>query len=41
MNSIMNEYYPTFQMYQALRDQLLTLLTDEDLPIAWVAPTQL
>jgi hypothetical protein len=31
MNSIMNEYYPTFQMYQALRDQLLTLLTDEDL----------
>lgn len=31
MNSIMSEYYPTFQMYQALRDQLMTLLTDEDL----------
>jgi uncharacterized damage-inducible protein DinB len=31
MNSIMSEYYPTFQMYQALRDQLMILLTDEDL----------
>ncbi|MCL4294199.1 MAG: hypothetical protein KJ077_00645 [Anaerolineae bacterium] len=31
MNSIMSEYFPTFQMYQALRDQLMTLLTDEDL----------
>jgi uncharacterized damage-inducible protein DinB len=31
MNRIMTEYYPTFQMYQALRDQLMTILTDEDL----------
>jgi len=31
MNSIMTEYYPTFQLYQALRDQLMTILTDEDL----------
>ena len=31
MNSIMTEYYPTFQMYQALRVQLMDSLTDEDL----------
>ena len=31
MNRIMTEYYPTFQLYQALRDQLMTILTDEDL----------
>jgi len=31
MNSMMREYYPTFEMYQALRDQLMEILTDEDL----------
>src|SRR5207244_4890239 len=31
MNPIVTDYYPTFQMYQALRDQLMELLTDEDL----------
>jgi hypothetical protein len=31
MNRIMTEYYPTFQMYQAMRDQLMTILTDEEL----------
>ena len=31
MNRIMTEYYPTFQLYQALRDQLMTILTDKDL----------
>jgi len=31
MNRIMTEYYPTFQLYQALRDQLMTIVTDEDL----------
>lgn len=31
MNSIMKEYYPIFQMYQALRDQLMDILSDDDL----------
>ena len=31
MNSIMQEYYPTFQMYQALRNQLVDMLADEEL----------
>ena len=31
MNSIMTGYYPTFEMYQALRNQLMDILTDEDL----------
>jgi hypothetical protein len=31
MNQIMTEQYPTFQLYQALRDQLMDLLTDADL----------
>jgi hypothetical protein len=31
MNSIMTDYYPTFRMYQALRGQLMELLTDDDL----------
>lgn len=31
MNSIMAEYYPTFRMYQALRSQLMDMLTDDDL----------
>jgi uncharacterized damage-inducible protein DinB len=31
MNSIMREYYPMFQMYQDLRDQMMAILTDEDL----------
>jgi uncharacterized damage-inducible protein DinB len=31
MNRIMTEYYPTFTHYQALRDQMLDLLTDADL----------
>lgn len=31
MNSMMRAYYPTFEMYQALRDQLMEILTDEDL----------
>ncbi|UCC52456.1 MAG: DinB family protein [Anaerolineaceae bacterium] len=31
MNSMMREYYPTFEMYQALREQLMEILTDEDL----------
>lgn len=31
MNSIMIGYYPTFEMYQALRDQLMEILTDADL----------
>jgi hypothetical protein len=31
MNSMMHAYYPTFEMYQALRDQLMEILTDEDL----------
>jgi hypothetical protein len=31
MNSIMQDYYPTFKHYVALRDQMLDLLTDEEL----------
>jgi hypothetical protein len=31
MNKIMREYFPTFQMYQDLRNQLLATLADEDL----------
>ncbi len=31
MNSLMQEFYPIFEMYQALRNQLLELLTDDDL----------
>jgi hypothetical protein len=31
MNSIMNNYFPVFEMYQAPRNQLMELLTDEDL----------
>lgn len=31
MNSIMTEYYPVFELYQALRNQLMALLDDDDL----------
>ena len=31
MNSIMRDYYPIFEMYQALRNQLMDLLDDGDL----------
>jgi DinB superfamily len=31
MNSIMTDYFPTFQLYQAIRDQLMETLTDSDL----------
>lgn len=31
MNSIMEQYYPMFEMYQELRDHLMDTLTDEDL----------
>lgn len=31
MNSYMREQYPLFEMYQALRSQLMEILTDEDL----------
>jgi uncharacterized damage-inducible protein DinB len=31
MNSIMTEYYPVFELYQSLRDQLMALLDDDDL----------
>jgi uncharacterized damage-inducible protein DinB len=31
MNSIMQNYYSIFEMYQALRNQLMEILTDEDL----------
>ncbi len=31
MNSLMTNTYPTFRMYQALRGQLLELLSDDDL----------
>jgi hypothetical protein len=31
MNRIMTEYYPMFQMYQSLRDQLMDMLADEEL----------
>lgn len=31
MNTIIKDYYPLFQRYQALRDQLMEMLTDGDL----------
>ena len=31
MNKIIEEYYPIFEMYQAMRQQLMDILTDEDL----------
>lgn len=31
MNSLITQYYPTFRLYQALRGQLLELLSDDDL----------
>jgi uncharacterized damage-inducible protein DinB len=31
VNSIMTGYYPIFEMYQALRNQLMEILTDADL----------
>ena len=31
MNKIMREYWPTFKMYRAIRDQILAVLTDEQL----------
>ncbi|MGZ3583303.1 MAG: hypothetical protein ACXWP6_11360, partial [Ktedonobacterales bacterium] len=31
MNSIIKDYYPLFQNYQALRGQLMEILTDGDL----------
>jgi hypothetical protein len=31
MNSIMRDYYPTFQMYQQLRDEMMAILGDADL----------
>jgi hypothetical protein len=31
MNSIMTGYFPAFQLYQAMREQLLATLTDDDL----------
>lgn len=31
MNSIMTDYYPIFEMYQAIRAQLMQTLTDDDL----------
>jgi uncharacterized damage-inducible protein DinB len=31
MNKIMKEYYPTFELYQSLREQLMDILSDEEL----------
>jgi hypothetical protein len=31
MNSIMSSYFPTFQLYQAIREQLMQTLSDHDL----------
>jgi len=31
MNSLMSDFFPTFQLYQAMRDQLMATLTDADL----------
>jgi hypothetical protein len=31
MNSLVENYYPTFELYQSLRTQLMDTLTDEDL----------
>ena len=33
MNSIMQEVYPLFEMYQALREQLMSSITDTDLQV--------
>jgi len=33
MNSIISDYYDTFEMYQDLRNQLMAVLTNEDLAI--------
>jgi hypothetical protein len=30
-NSLMSEYYPTFEYYQQMRDQLMDILEDQDL----------
>ena len=34
MNSLIENYYPTFELYQGLRMQLMDTLTDEDLMFA-------
>ncbi len=41
MNSIIQGYWPIFQMYQALRTQLMEILTDEELSysVGGVNPT--
>lgn len=31
MNSIFSDYYPIFEMYQTLREQLMEMLSDEEL----------
>lgn len=31
MNSIIKEYYPMFELYQSLRDQMMAILNDSDL----------
>jgi hypothetical protein len=31
MNSLIETYFPTFELYQSLRSQLMEILTDEDL----------
>lgn len=31
MNSLIENYYPTFELYQSLRAQLMEIVTDEDL----------
>jgi len=31
MNRLMTDYYPLFELYQALRSQLMAMLSDEDL----------
>jgi hypothetical protein len=31
MNRLMRDYYPTFEMYQAMRNQLMKILKDSDL----------
>src|SRR5262245_36673662 len=33
MNSIMQEYYPVFEMYQQLRNEMMAILTDENLAV--------
>ena len=34
MNQIMQDYFPAFEMYQALRGQLMAMLIDADLLLA-------